>query len=158
MQTMTMTRFQKGLAAVTAGIVLGFVSLVPMSAFADQSREAFKQTSLKAAMQKFIGNAQVIESKQIKINAPIIAENGTEVSVGVATSIPKAEQVLVFAEKNQNPLVASYRFAPGTSVSVRGRMKLRKASNVIALVKANGKYYKATHFVKVTSPGCGGST
>lgn len=154
----TNTTLPKQALALFAGLVLGFVSLAPLSAMAEQTRSGFEQTSLKAAISQFTGNAPIIDSKAIEINAPHIAENGAEVGVGVSTTIPKAEAVIVLAEKNRNPMVASYQFAPGSSLLVRGRMKLSKASNVIALVKAGGKYYRAKHFVKVTQPGCGGST
>ena len=44
----------------------------------------------------------------------------------------------------------------GTEPSVNTRVKMGGTSNVIALVKADGKFYYTTKEVKVTIGGCGG--
>jgi sulfur-oxidizing protein SoxY len=40
--------------------------------------------------------------------------------------------------------------------SVGTRIKLAEQSDITVVVKANGKLYSATKFVKVTKGGCGG--
>ena len=44
----------------------------------------------------------------------------------------------------------------GTEPQVNTRVKMGQTSNVIALVKADGKFYYASKEVKVTLGGCGG--
>jgi sulfur-oxidizing protein SoxY len=53
-------------------------------------------------------------------------------------------------------LAASFNIPQGTEPTVNTRVKMGGTSNVIALVKADGKFYYTTKEVKVTLGGCGG--
>ena len=76
--------------------------------------------------------------------------------ISVATSLEGAESISVLVEENPQPLVASFDLTPGTMADVSTRIKMGKTSNVIAVVKANGKLYSTSKEVKVTIGGCGG--
>ena len=52
--------------------------------------------------------------------------------------------------------MASFNIPDGTEPSVNTRVKMGQTSNVIALVKADGKFYYTTKEVNVTLGGCGG--
>jgi sulfur-oxidizing protein SoxY len=58
-------------------------------------------------------------------------------------------------EGNVHPLTASYELGTNTLPYVSSRIKMRKSSNVIVVLKANGKLYIAKKLVKVTLGGCG---
>ncbi|HEY5308969.1 MAG TPA: thiosulfate oxidation carrier protein SoxY, partial [Casimicrobiaceae bacterium] len=83
-------------------------------------------------------------------------ENGAVVPVGIASSIPKTESIAILVEKNPNMLAAVFDIPPGTDPAISTRVKMGQSSNIVALVKADGKYYIASKEVKVTLGGCGG--
>jgi sulfur-oxidizing protein SoxY len=96
------------------------------------------------------------DSADIVITSPDIAENGAVVPFTISSKLPKTEQLALLVEKNPNILAASFNIPDGTEPSVNTRVKMGQTSNVIALVKADGKFYYTTKEVKVTLGGCGG--
>ena len=90
------------------------------------------------------------------MEAPDIAENGAVVSVTVKSKAANTEQISVLVPENTNPLCASYITTDAIDGFVTGRIKMRKTSDVVAVVKANGKLLTAKKPVKVTLGGCGG--
>jgi sulfur-oxidizing protein SoxY len=100
---------------------------------------------------KALGGSSPAESKDIQFaNTPDIAENGAVVPFTIISKIPKTEQIALLVEKNPNILSASFTIPEGTEPWINTRVKMGQTSNVIALVKADGKYYYATKEVKVT--------
>ena len=105
---------------------------------------------------KALGGSGVAESKDITINAPEIAENGAVVQVGVTSKLPNTQAVYILVDKNPNWLAAGFKFPDGTPADVTTRIKMGQTSNVLALVKANDKFFVNSKEVKVTLGGCGG--
>ena len=129
----------------------------PVSAWAQGAwnKAAFETKSVNDTVKAFGGTAAT-ESKDIVITSPDIAENGAVVPFTISSKIPKTEQVALLVEKNPNALAASFSIPDGTEPWVNTRVKMGQTSNVIALVKADGKFYYAAKEVKVTLGGCGG--
>ena len=119
------------------------------------NKAAFETKSLADAV-KAMGGAAATESKDIVITSPDIAENGAVVPFTIASKMPKTESMALLVEKNPNILAASFNIPAGTEPWVNTRVKMGQTSNVIALVKADGKFYYASKEVKVTLGGCGG--
>ena len=129
----------------------------PGSAWAQAgwNKAAFETKSLNDTV-KAMGGSAAAESKDITINSPDIAENGAVVPFTIESKIPRTEQVALLVEKNPNVLAATFSIPDGTEPWVNTRVKMGQSSNVIALVKADGKFYYAAKEVKVTLGGCGG--
>jgi sulfur-oxidizing protein SoxY len=144
-----------GMAVMSLAMAAGLFK--PGSAWAQQSwnKAAFDTKSLNDAV-KAMGGSAPTESKDIAITSPDIAENGAVVPFTISSKLPKTEQLAILVEKNPNILAASFNIPDGTEPSVNTRVKMGQTSNVIALVKADGKYYYASKEVKVTLGGCGG--
>ena len=105
---------------------------------------------------KGIGASNLIDSKDIAITAPDIAENGAVVPVAINSRIPNTQTIAIFAEKNPFPLAATFDVSGGVEPYASVRLKLGQTSNVRAVVKtADGKFYTAAKEVKVTVGGCG---
>ena len=119
------------------------------------NKAAFETKSLNDAV-KAMGGSNAAESKEITITSPDIAENGAVVPFTIASKLGKTEQMALLVEKNPNILAASFNIPEGTEPWVNTRVKMGQTSNVIALVKADGKFYYTTKEVKVTLGGCGG--
>jgi sulfur-oxidizing protein SoxY len=106
---------------------------------------------------KALGGGAPVPSKAITfVQTPDIAENGAVVPVGIASAIPNTQSIAILIEKNPNMLAAMFDIPAGTDPSVSTRVKMGQSSNIVALVKADGKYYYAAKEVKVTLGGCGG--
>ena len=105
---------------------------------------------------KALGGSGASQSKDIEMTSPDIAENGAVVPFMVASKLPKTESIALLVEKNPNILAANFTIPDGTEPWINTRIKMGQTSNVIALVKADGKYYYTSKEVKVTLGGCGG--
>jgi sulfur-oxidizing protein SoxY len=120
------------------------------------NKAAFETKTL-ADVVKALGGATPVESKDVVfVNSPDIAENGAVVPFTIASLLAKTESIALLVEKNPNILAANFAIPEGTEPTVGTRVKMGQTSNVIALVKADGKYYYAAKEVKVTLGGCGG--
>lgn len=142
-----------GAGAVAAAAAAGLLKAGSAWA-APWNKSAFESKSA-ADVQKSLGATNPIESKDIVITAPDIAENGATVPVAVTSKIPNTQSIAIIAEKNPFPLAASFDILPGGDSYVSTRIKMGQTSDVRAIVKADGKFYTATKEVKVTVGGCG---
>lgn len=118
------------------------------------NKEGF-ESKAAADAQKSLGANTLIDSKDIAITAPDIAENGAIVPVAITSKIPNTQSISIIAEKNPFPLAATFDISGGGEAYVSTRLKMGQTSNVRAIVKADGKFYTAIKEVKVTVGGCG---
>lgn len=137
-------------AALAAGV------LKPTRAYAAEWNKAAFEAKDFAGGLKGIGAASPVDSKDIVLTAPEIAENGAVVSVTVASKIPGTTSLSVFVEKNPMPLSAHFQFSNGALPEARVNVKMGQTSLVKAVAIANGKAYMTQKEVKVTMGGCGG--
>jgi sulfur-oxidizing protein SoxY len=144
-----------GMAVMSLAMAAGLFRPGSAWAQAGWNKAAFDTKSLADAV-KALGGGTPAESKEITITSPDIAENGAVVPFTISSKLPKTEQVAILVEKNPNILAASFSIPDGTEPWVNTRVKMGQTSNVIALVKADGKYYYTAKEVKVTLGGCGG--
>ncbi|MEO6746169.1 MAG: thiosulfate oxidation carrier protein SoxY [Caldimonas sp.] len=125
---------------------------------AQQARAAeaagFDAKTLDEALKALGGTA--VDSKDVVIVSPDIAENGAVVPVAVTSKLPKTQQIVLLVEKNPFPLTAVFTIPDGTEPYVSTRVKMGQSTNVVAVVKADGKLYAASKETKVTLGGCGG--
>jgi len=124
-------------------------------ALADWNKAAFDAKSMADTL-KAIGAGTPVDSKDVQVTGPDIAENGAVVPVGVSSTLPNVTMVAILIEKNPNALSATFNLPEGTEANVQTRVKMGQTSNVYALVKSDGKFFMATKEIKVTLGGCGG--
>ena len=118
------------------------------------NKAGFESKAVADAL-KSLGATNLIESKDIIITAPDIAENGAVVPVAVTSKIPNTQSISILAEKNPVPLSSTHDVANGGEGYVSARLKMGETSNVRAVVRADGKFYTAVKEVKITIGGCG---
>ena len=137
-------------AAVTGGL------LNPKAVFAASHEVDLSQAkSLEEAL-KLMGATDAAESEKIKIKAPEIAENGAVVPVGITSEIEGTTEIMAAISNNPAPYAAKYTIGSKAKPAVKSRFKMAKTSDVVAIVKANDKFYMAKSNIKVTKGGCGG--
>lgn len=153
----TRRKFLKS-SAVTGAVVAGIGAgiLAPRNAMAAWSKTAFDAADVNAALTGSYGSTDMTDSGDIEIKAPDIAENGAVVPVSVSSKIAGTESISILLPGNNTPLAATFTLGSRTEGFVSTRVKMSKTSNVIAVIKANGKLYSAKKEVKVTIGGCGG--
>ena len=147
---------RKVLALAGTGIIaVAGIGILPGAANADAAAVA-------KAIKEMIGDKKT-KTGRIKMELPQIAENGNTVPMGFEVESPMTESdyvkaVHIFAEKNPQPNVATYRFTPDSGkAKVSTRMRLRKTQNVVAVAEmSDGSVYMVKTPVKVTIGGCGG--
>ena len=149
--------FLKGsMAGSAVAVAVGAGLLTPQSVLAAWPKAAFESKGVDKTMTALLGSTDTTASKDIKIKAPDIAENGAVVPVSVTAGQSGIESIAILAAANASPLCASFDMSSSAEGYVSTRIKMGKTSKVIAVVKAGGKVYSASKDVKVTIGGCGG--
>lgn len=135
--------------------LLAATGFLPREAFAF-NKAAFEAKSVADAVKAY-GAGAPIESKDVTLTAPDIAENGAVVPMGVATTLPNVKHLLVLVEKNPSVLVAKFDISEAVDANFATRAKMGQTSDVYAVAITNdGKALYAKKEVKVTLGGCGG--
>jgi sulfur-oxidizing protein SoxY len=146
-------RMAGALGTVVAG--LAFDLLAPLRAVAVVwNQSGFDSKALADALES-IGATTSVESPDILIKAPDVAENGAIVPIEVVSRISNTRFIAILAEKNPFPLVGTFTLRDGAEGFVSTRVKLGQTSPVRVIVKAEDKIYRATREVTVTVGGCG---
>jgi len=110
-----------------------------------------------ADLVKALGGSAPVQSKDVSVTGPDIAENGAVVPVGAASTLPGVKRLLILVEKNPSIMAAMFEISDAIEASVSTRVKMGQSSNVYAVaMMADGKMLFAQKEVKVTLGGCGG--
>ena len=130
--------------------------LLPQVAQAGYNTAAFELKTM-AELVKSLGGSAPVESKDVTITGPEIAENGAVVPLGVATSLAGVKKLLVLVEKNPNVMSAMFDVNDAVDANFSTRVKMGQSSNVYGVAMMNdGRVLFAQREVKVTLGGCGG--
>jgi sulfur-oxidizing protein SoxY len=116
----------------------------------------------EAEIMKFTGGKTPVTGK-IAIELPEIAENGNTVPLAFTVDSPMTEadhvtDVLVLADGNPRPGVATFRFSPMSGkAEASTRIRLATTQNIVVVAKTkSGQFLSEQKLVKVTIGGCGG--
>lgn len=141
-------------SATGAVITSGLVS--PKTVFAAAHEPDFTEAKSLDDALKMMGATDAAESDLIKIKAPEIAENGAVVPVGITSEIEGTTEIVALVSNNPQPYAAKYAIGKNVSGAVKSRFKMAQTTDVVAVVKADDKFYMAKSNIKVTKGGCGG--
>jgi sulfur-oxidizing protein SoxY len=122
------------------------------------------QESVDAALKRVFGGRPLKDgSALIKLDIPLIAENGAVVPVSVEVNSPMTaanhvKHVYVVADKNRIPIVTRVAFTPQAGQAYMGaNIRLGETGDVRAIVEqSDGTLLQTKREVKVTVGGCGG--
>ena len=136
-------------AAQLAGL-LALTGLVP-------TRAAFDALSVNATLQALGATAPPLESAEVTLSAPDIAENGAVVPLTVSSTLTGIRSLAILVEKNPNILCAVFHLSDAVDANLATRIKMDQSSPVygVALL-ADGRAVFARKDVQVTVGGCGG--
>jgi sulfur-oxidizing protein SoxY len=145
-------------SARVAGMLtaLGLLPGVANAQVGGWNAAAFEAKTMGDVMKALQAGAPV-ESKDVIVTGPDIAENGAVVPVGASTALPGVKRILLLVEKNPNTLSAIFDVTDAVEPNISTRVKMGQSSNVYAVaMMADGKVLYAAKEVKVTLGGCGG--
>jgi sulfur-oxidizing protein SoxY len=141
-------------SAVVAGL-LASTGLIPQQAAAYETAAFAAKTAADVA--KALGAAAPVESKDVTVGGPDIAENGAVVPLSASSTLAGVKRMLILVEKNPSAMVAMFNVTPNVEASFATRAKMGQSSDVYAVAIMNdGKAFFAKKEVKVTLGGCGG--
>ncbi len=142
------------LAALLAST--GLLPHTTTAAHATYNTAAFEMKTM-AELVKSMGGSTPVESKDVTITGPEIAENGSVVPLGVSTALPGVKKLLVLVEKNPNVMSAMFDVSDAVDANFSTRVKMGQSSHVYGVAMMNdGRVLFAQREVKVTLGGCGG--
>jgi sulfur-oxidizing protein SoxY len=141
-------------AALLAGA--GWLPAARAQGAAGFNRAAFEAKSV-AEVARAVGTAAPVESKEVALLAPSIAENGAVVRMGASATLANVRRLLILVEKNPNTLAAAFDVSEAVEPNFAVNVKMGQTSNVYAVaITADNKAFYAQQEVKVTLGGCGG--
>ena len=150
------TRREMLTTSATVASLLATAGLLPSTAHAAWAQAAFDAKTMAEAA-KALGGGAPVESKDVTITGPDIAENGAVVPVGVSTNLAGVKRLALMVEKNPNTLAAVFDMSDAVEANFNTRVKMGQSSNVFAVaMMADGRVLYAAKEIKVTLGGCGG--
>ncbi|HRB14136.1 MAG TPA: thiosulfate oxidation carrier protein SoxY, partial [Vicinamibacteria bacterium] len=109
-----------GMAVMGLAVAAGVFK--PGSAWAQTwNKAAFETKNVADTVKAMGGTAGAVESKDVVISSPDIAENGAVVPFTISSRLPKTESIALLVEKNPNALAASFDIPAGTEAGVTTR-------------------------------------
>ncbi|MBI2527427.1 MAG: thiosulfate oxidation carrier protein SoxY [Candidatus Rokubacteria bacterium] len=115
-----------------------------------------------ATLKRLFGGRPIKDgSSTMKLELPLIAENGAVVPVTVDVTPPPGghvKSIYIISDKNRRPMNARFSFSPGVSQPFVGtNLRLNTTGDVRAIAElSDGTLLMAKRQVKVTVGGCGG--
>ena len=158
---------------VTRRMVLGTLSAFAVTAAAGaligtpgtaQAQALGQNESVEDALKRIFGARPIKDGAAvIKLDLPLIAENGAVVPISVNVESPMTatsyvKHIYVVADKNRIPVVTRVTLAPEAGRAFMGaNIRLGETGDVRAIVEQNdGTLLQVKREVKVTVGGCGG--
>ena len=158
-----------GVTRRTVLIALGTLGVAAAGGLAAAPGTAYGQVfgqneSVEEAMKRLFGGKTMKDgSAAIKLDIPLIAENGAVVPVFVTVDSPMTptnwvKHIYVVADKNRIPVVTRVTLAPDAGRAYMGaNIRLGESGDVRAIVEqSDGTLLQVKREVKVTVGGCGG--
>ncbi|MCL4745294.1 MAG: SoxY-related AACIE arm protein [Burkholderiaceae bacterium] len=116
--------------------------------------------AMTAAINAFTGGA-VLREGRVKLDIPVLVENGNVVPVSVEVQSPMSAadhvtRIAVFNEKNPQPDVAIFELGPHSgSARVAFRMRMAESQRITAIARlSDGSYWTSAVDVIVTLAAC----
>jgi sulfur-oxidizing protein SoxY len=154
-----------GIAAAAVGLTAAFERLFSSGlvfAQANTSGLPLPDEPVSATMKRLFGNRTISSGEgRIKLELPLIAEDGGNVGITVETNLPTSgpthvSSVYLISDKNRLPMLAKFSFTPESGKAfIATSVRLATTTDVRAIVEMNdGTLYGVSRHVRVTISGC----
>jgi len=117
---------------------------------------------VEATLKRLFGNRRFTQGDgKMKLELPLIAEDGGNVAVTVETSLPMTpanhvSAIYIISDKNRRPMLAKFSFTPEAGKAyIATSIRLATTTDVRAVAEMNdGTLYAVSRNVRVTISGC----
>ena len=117
---------------------------------------------IEATMKRLFGNRTLQPGAgKIKLDLPLIAEDGGNVAVTIESDLPLGgathlSHIYIISDKNRRPMLAKFTFTPESGKAfVSTSVRLATSTDVRAIAEmSDGTLYAASKNVRVTISGC----
>ncbi|MBL4637797.1 MAG: transcriptional initiation protein Tat [Proteobacteria bacterium] len=145
------------ISASTLALVAASGLLLPQRLLAHWPSDAFNAETVEDALLALVGQAEIADDSALRFKVgspPSYAVNGASVPIEVQSDLANIERVAVLVAKNPSPLAMSIEPTAALKLPFKSMIKIAEDSDVIAVIRADGKLYKTTRFVEVDIGGC----
>lgn len=149
---------KRTISAATLALVAASGLLLPQRLLAHWPTDAFTAETVEDALLALVGQAEVATDRVLNFKVglpPSYAVNGAAVPVAIESNLENIERVAILVAKNPFPLAMSLDLTAAVLLPFKSMIKIREDSQVIAIIRADGKLYKTSRFVEVDIGGCG---
>ena len=137
-------------------VIGGFVSLFHSRKSAAVWPEShFGKGEFATRFQQLFANRPIIDSDNINISLPEIAENGAVVPITISSELGKIRRIYIWVEKNPTPLAAEFELDESVAVYITARIKMAESCPVIIIAEQDDRLLRSQQWVKVMQGGCG---
>lgn len=127
----------------------------PATAIAARLAEHFAADDFARIYTRLVDDRPVIDSDEIALILPEIAEDGAVVPVTISSALPDIDRLYLLADKNPTPLLAEFELSPLIAPVLTARIKLAQSCNVTLLAQTGDHLLRRSRWVNVMRGGCG---
>jgi predicted secreted protein len=151
-----------GAVAALAAMANGFLFGRQASAQTSSLGIPLPDETVEATLKRLFGNRPLNSGDgKIKIELPLIAEDGSNVAVTVESNLPLSgaahvSHIYIIADRNRRPMLAKFSFNPDAGkVFIGTSIRLATTTDVRAVAEmSDGTLYAVSKSVRVTLSGC----
>jgi sulfur-oxidizing protein SoxY len=150
------------IGSTSVAVSLGLGGFMKVAAQQTQPGMPQPDENVDATIKRLFGSRSISPGK-VKLEAPLIAENGSVVPMTVEADLPMTPQkyvksIYIISDKNRRPLNAKFSLTPEVGkAAISTNIRLAGTTDLRVVVEMNdGVLYMAKQEVKVTIGGCGG--
>jgi sulfur-oxidizing protein SoxY len=143
----------------TAGGALA-ASLLPEAVLA-QAPPVFAQQADSDALVKSVTHGKTAQTGRVKLELPLLADNGNSVPMKVSVESPMSaadhvKTIRLLSERNPESQMATFHLGPHSGAAeISSRVRLAGSQRVVALAEmSDGSYWMGTADVTVTLSAC----
>lgn len=141
------------ISASTLAMVASSALLLPQRVLAHWPSDAFSADTVEDVLLALMGQSEVIENSDVEftVGKPAnLVTDGKSVTVEVASRLENIERIALLVDNNPNPLVMSFDLMGSVMMPLKSRIEIIAGeSQVIAVIRADGKLYKTTRDVRI---------
>ena len=109
----------------------------------------------QAHFKSIIDNHPLIDSPDIRLILPAVAENGAVVPLTIISELEGIDKVMIWVEKNPSPLVAQFEFSTSVAPYITARIKMAESCPVTVVAHQGEQWLRCQQWVQVMQGGCG---
>lgn len=128
--------------------------LLPLTAGAEYPKKAFLAKEVPEALREVFGTADIGPGDKIEIETPHIASDARMVPVRIKSGYDNTESITLVVKGNESPFTAHFKFYEPQNF-VATRVRVADSSELLVIVKADGKLQTGNRTLRVGRNSCG---